>query len=47
MHNVSNYGVFAEIRSKHQRELQERLAAIPEAEQEATRQHFTAEAPLH
>jgi hypothetical protein len=47
MRRVSNSGVFAEIRSKHQQKLQERLAAMPEAEQEAARQQFTAEAPLH
>ena len=44
---MSSSGVFAEIRSKHQQKLQERLVALPEAEQEAARQQFTAEAPLH
>ena len=43
---VKNTPVFVDIRRKHQKMLQERIAALPEAEQEEARQKITQEALL-
>ncbi len=42
---VKNTPVFVDIRMKHQKMLQERMAALPEMEREVARQQLTAEAP--
>ena len=42
--HVSNSGVFADISTKQQANLQERLAAMSEARREAVRQQLTTEA---
>ena len=42
---VKNTPVFVDIRTKHQKMLQERIAALPEEEREGARQRLTAEAP--
>ncbi len=42
---VKKSGVFVDIRMKHQKMLQERIAALPEEERDVARQQLTAEAP--
>ena len=41
---VKKSGVFAEIHTKHQKNLEAMLAALPEEEREVARQRLTAEA---
>ena len=43
---VKESEVFADIRTKHEKNLQARLAALPEEDREAARQRLTAEALL-
>jgi hypothetical protein len=42
---VKNTPIFVDIRMKHQKMLQERIAALPEVERDVARQQLTAEAP--
>ncbi len=41
---VNNSGTFADIRVKHQKNLEERFAALPEEDRDAVRYRLTAEA---
>jgi len=41
---VNNSGTFADIRVKHQKNLEERFAALPEEDRDAARYRLTAEA---